>query len=78
MPTTAVSVRRTGGVAGLSLERTVALDELPRADARAWRSLLADDRLPAIAEEAAGHRSVPDAFCYAVRCEEPPLDVQLP
>ena len=77
-PATAVSVRRTGGVAGRTLERTVALEELPRADARAWRSLLADDRLPAIAGEAAGRRGIPDAFCYGVRCEAPPLDVELP
>ena len=71
-------MRRTGGVAGRTLERTVALEELPRADARAWRSLLADDRLPAIAGEAAGRRGIPDAFCYGVRCEAPPLDVELP
>ncbi|HET6966805.1 MAG TPA: M4 family metallopeptidase, partial [Ornithinibacter sp.] len=35
-PGTAVSVRRTGGVAGRTLERTVALGDLPRDDARAW------------------------------------------
>ncbi len=75
---TAVSVRRTGGIAGRTLERTVVLDELPRADAGAWRSLLADDRLPAIAHEAAGQRAVPDAFCYVVRSDTPPLDVELP
>jgi hypothetical protein len=77
-PGPALRVRRTGGVAGRTLERTVAHEELPRADARAWRSLLADDRLPAIAREAAGHRAVPDAFCYGVRCDAPPLDVELP
>ena len=75
---TAVSVRRTGGIAGRTLERTVVLDELPRADAGAWRSLLADDRLAAIAHEAAGQRAVPDAFCYVVRSDTPPLDVELP
>ena len=49
-------------------------------DARAWRSLLADDGLPALAAEAAaaGQRTLPDTFCYGVRCEAPPLDVQLP
>ena len=75
---TAVSVRRTGGVAGRTLERTVVLDELPRADAGAWRSLLADDRLAVIAQEAAGQRSLPDTFCYVVRSDAPPLDVELP
>ena len=77
-PGTAVNVRRTGGVAGRTIERTVTLGDLPRDDARAWRALLADDRLPAIAHEAAGHGTVPDAFCYGVRCDTPPLDVELP
>ncbi|GAA4408887.1 hypothetical protein GCM10023168_26860 [Fodinibacter luteus] len=75
---TAVSVRRTGGFAGRTLERTVTLDELPRGDARAWRSLLAHDTLPAIADRAAERPAVPDAFCYGVRCDAPPLDVELP
>ena len=75
---TAVVVRRTGGIAGRTLERTVTLDELPTADTRAWQSLLTDDRLAAIAHEAAAARQIPDAFCYGVRCAVPPLDVQLP
>ncbi len=79
-PGTAVSVRRTGGFAGRTVERTVELAELPKADARAWRSLLADDQLPAIADRASagGGRSIPDAFCYGVRCDAPPIDVELP
>jgi hypothetical protein len=77
-PGTAVSVRRTGGFAGRTVERTVELAELPQADARAWRSLLADDRLPALADRAAGGAAIPDAFCYGVRCETPPIDVELP
>ena len=78
--TTEVSLRRTGGFAGRTVERTVTLDELPRRDARAWRSLLADDGLPVLAAEAAasGQRTLPDTFCYGVRCEVPPIDVQLP
>lgn len=75
---TEVSVRRTGGLAGRTLERTVVLDELPEGDARAWQGLLADDRLSVIAREAAGSRPMPDAFCYGVRCSLPPLDVVLP
>ncbi|WP_377639320.1 protealysin inhibitor emfourin [Oryzobacter terrae] len=77
-PSTAVSVRRTGGFAGRTIERTVTLEELPNGDTRAWQSLLADDRLTAIAREAAATRRMPDAFCYGVRCETPPLDVELP
>ena len=77
-PSTAVSVRRTGGFAGRTLERTVVLDELPNGDTRAWQSLLADDSLTVIAREAAATRRMPDAFCYGVRCETPPLDVELP
>lgn len=77
-PGTQVRVRRTGGVAGRTLERTVTLDELPRRDAHAWQGLLAEDRLSAIAREAAGTRRIPDSFCYGVQCEVPPLDVELP
>jgi hypothetical protein len=75
-----VSLRRTGGFAGRTVERTVTLDELPRQDAHAWRSLLADDGLPALAAEAeaSGQRTQPDTFSYGVRCEAPPVDVQLP
>ena len=73
-----VSVRRTGGIAGRTLERTVVLDELPTPDTRAWQSLLAEDRLTSLAQEAAASRRIPDAFCYGVRCETPPLDVELP
>ena len=54
------------------------LAELPRPDARAWQSLLADDSLPTLAQEAAAVRPVPDSFCYAVTCDRPPIDVELP
>jgi Thermolysin metallopeptidase, alpha-helical domain/Thermolysin metallopeptidase, catalytic domain len=77
-PATEVSLRRTGGIAGRTLERTVVLGELPNGDARAWHSLLADDGLPALADAIAGGRNRPDAFCYGVRCVTPPLDVLLP
>ncbi|MFQ6170980.1 protealysin inhibitor emfourin [Oryzobacter sp. R7] len=75
---TEVVVRRTGGFAGRTLERTVTLDQLPEGDARAWQGLLADDRLSVLAREAAASRRLPDAFCYGVRCSVPPLDVELP
>ena len=77
-PATEVSVRRTGGFAGRTVERTVALGELPNGDARAWHSLLADDGLPALAEQVAGRPRMPDTYCYGVRCEVPPLDLELP
>ncbi|HET6968665.1 MAG TPA: hypothetical protein VFI44_10325, partial [Ornithinibacter sp.] len=78
-------------VAGQVTERDGALEGAagdapgaPHADGRAGRRCLAGggpvcgDRLPAIAHEAAGHRTVPDTFCYGVRCDTPPLDVELP
>jgi hypothetical protein len=71
-------VRRTGGFAGRTVERTVALGELPNGDARAWHSLLADDVLPALADQLAGRPRLPDTYCYGVRCETPPLDLELP
>ena len=75
-PATEVSVRRTGGFAGRTVERTVALGELPNGDARAWHSLLADDGLPGPGR--GGRRppaDPPDTYCYGVRCEAPPLDL---
>ena len=75
---TQVNVRRTGGFAGRTVERTVTLGELPKADAKAWRSLLADDHLPALAGRASGGSRMPDSFCYGVRCDAPPIDVELP
>jgi len=72
---TQVNVRRTGGFAGRTVERTVTLGELPKADAKAWRSLLADDHLPALAGRASGGSRMPDSFCYGVRCDAPPIDV---
>ena len=77
-PATELSVRRTGGFAGRTVERTVTLAELPHPDARAWQSLLADDSLPTLAQEAAAVQPVPDSFCYAVTCDRPEIDVELP
>ncbi|MGL5819545.1 MAG: protealysin inhibitor emfourin [Phycicoccus sp.] len=73
---TEVSVRRTGGLAGMVRERTVALRELPGDDTAAWRSLLAQRTLQALAT--ADPRPVPDAFSYGVRCPAPEVDVTLP
>jgi hypothetical protein len=71
---TEVLVRRTGGFAGLTRERAVRLDQLPRADADQWAHLLAGRRLSAFANGPAR----PDAYCYEVRCDAPPTQVSLP
>ncbi len=76
-PDTRVSVRRTGGFAGLRRERTVALGEMPETDAHAWRGLLAQDRLATLAGEPGSGGAQPDTYCYGVRCDVPPLDVEL-
>jgi hypothetical protein len=75
-PGTEVAVRRTGGFAGRTRERTVTLGELPEDDDRAWRDLLATDRLQGLA--AAADRDYPDAYCYGVRCAVPEVDVTVP
>ncbi|WP_299444927.1 protealysin inhibitor emfourin [uncultured Phycicoccus sp.] len=78
-PGTEVTVRRTGGIAGIVRERTVPLAELPDADSHQWRTLLEQGRLRRIAEAADdASRTRPDAFCYGVSCAQPVLDVQLP
>lgn len=74
---TQVTVRRTGGFAGLVRERTVALEELPDKDARAWSTLLAGRSLHRAA--ARGEELThPDAFCYGIECVHPPVDVSIP
>ena len=69
-----LSVRRTGGFAGMVRERTLRLGELPDEDASRWRDLLGDDRLVRLAD-APTH---PDAFCYGVRCDAARVDVTIP
>jgi len=73
-PADQLSVRRTGGLAGLTRERTLRLGELPDDDASHWRALLTGDRLARLAD-APTH---PDAFCYGVRCDAAGLDVTIP
>jgi hypothetical protein len=70
---TEVLVRRTGGFAGMTRERSVRLGELPREDADQWSLLLATRRLSAFANGPAR----PDAYCYEVRCAVPPTQVSL-
>lgn len=56
-------VRRTGGLAGLSRERSLMLGDLPAADAQAWATLLAGEHGVSRPPEAEATR---DGFCYAV------------
>ena len=65
-----------GLLAGLVRERTISLDELPAADASAWRSLLAGPT-PTL-RSFAGGPAQPDRFCYGVSCASPPLEVTIP
>jgi Zn-dependent metalloprotease len=69
-----LTVRRTGGVAGLVRERTLRLADLPDDDASHWRELLAGDTLAQLADTP----THPDAFCYGVRCDAARLDVTIP
>lgn len=73
--TTQVNVRRTGGFAGLTTERTVRLADLPPGDAKAWQTLLASRELHTMAATAP---VVPDSFCYGVSCRRPSVDVTIP
>lgn len=43
-----VQVRRSGGIAGITRQTSVRLDQLPAADAEHWRSLLSTGLLPAL------------------------------
>ncbi|SES29204.1 Thermolysin metallopeptidase, catalytic domain [Pedococcus cremeus] len=71
---TEVLVRRTGGFAGLTRERSVRLEELPGDDADQWTHLLATRRLSAFSNGPIH----PDAYCYEVRCDAPPTRVSMP
>ena len=71
---TEVLVRRTGGFAGLTRERSVRLEELPGDDADQWSQLLSTRRLSAFSNGP----THPDAYCYEVRCDAPPTQVSMP
>ncbi|KAB7745076.1 metalloprotease [Nostocoides sp. F2B08] len=72
-----VLVRRSGGFTGLVRERRVRLDELEPADARAWAELLTGPELRAAAARAE-RAGAADRYSYAVCCDEPPVDVEVP
>ena len=72
---TDLTLRRTGGFAGLVSQRTTSLDELPRPDARRWSKLLVGDEL---ARRAARERRVADGFDWVVCSECLAVDVTVP
>ena len=75
-----VAVTRSGGFAGRTVRREVALDNLPRRDAKAWNRVLSSDTLQVLETRAAAapERSQPDRFCYGVACDLPRVDVSIP
>ena len=58
-----LTVTRAGGLAGIVRQRTVALDQLPEADASQWTALLASQRLATLTSQGDDHA---DAFRYDV------------
>lgn len=74
---TEVLVRRSGGFTGVVRERRVRLDELEPAEARAWVDLLTGPELRA-AVARAERPGAADRYSYAVCCDEPPVDVEVP
>jgi hypothetical protein len=75
-----ILVRRSGGFTGLVHESRVRLDELEPAEARAWADLLTGPELRAAVARAerAERTGAADRYSYAVCCEEPPVDVEVP
>ncbi|MFF5972064.1 protealysin inhibitor emfourin [Streptomyces sp. NPDC012769] len=72
-----ISVRRTGGFAGI--ERSAEVDTAGRADAAEWHALAASVLAESLDDEQAA-RGVPDGFSYeitvdgrTVRCRDPHL-----
>ena len=70
-----VRVVRSGGFAGMRLERELDLDQLDDTDAESWRRLIDS---PAVQEPARGERPHPDGFSYRVVSDADGVDVTLP
>lgn len=70
-----VEVKRTGGFAGITVQRTVALHELSHHDASVWRAVLGRQTLQSLGGQDLTH---PDSYCYGVSCAQPELDVRIP
>ena len=65
-------VQRTGGFAGLRLEREIELESLPREQSEQWQALLRSGLLLALPEP----QSAPDRYVYRVCCPAVDLDVR--
>lgn len=72
-PDDRLRLRRTGGLAGMVLERDVAWQALPDEDRTEWQQVLASPILAAAAKVP----SQPDAFRYQVRCNDPEVDLDV-
>ena len=73
MPTSGLLlVQRTGGFAGLRLERELDLESLPTEQSEQWQRLLGSGLLRALPEA----EPAPDRFVYRVRCPAVDLDVR--
>ena len=70
-PDAPIEVRRSGGVAGITRERTVTLSELPDDDVRHWQEVFARGVLRMLAARATQR----DAFVYSVVCVPVDIDV---
>jgi hypothetical protein len=73
-PAAEVLLRRTGGLAGLTRERTTMLADLSPTDQEAWTGLLAGETLARLASSGA---PLPDAYCYGVVCRAAAVDVEV-
>ncbi len=67
-----ITVVRSGGFAGMRLERTGSPAELPEPDAGEWRSVLADPTVWPTARPAA---PVADGFVFSVRAPDAGIDI---
>lgn len=70
-----VRVVRSGGIAGMRVEREVDLDQLDHDEADAWRRLLES---PEVRRPQATERARPDGFGYRLVSEDDGLDVTVP
>jgi Thermolysin metallopeptidase, alpha-helical domain/Thermolysin metallopeptidase, catalytic domain/Emfourin len=66
-----IEVRRSGGVGGITRERTVTLSELPEDEVLHWQQVFTEGVLRTLA----GGRSYPDTFVYSIVCVSVDVDV---
>ncbi len=69
-----IRVRRTGGVTGVALERTVSLADLTEEDARDWQRVLASREVHELGPRGEPR---PDAFSYRVSCPDADVEADL-